>query len=80
MFAKLFTTSQGQFLLTADSDDEAHPTLTARYNVQSPMDGAEAVISKTSTYEPTEDGEARRDSDFGALDQEWAEAMTLEGL
>lgn len=80
MFAKLFNTSLGQFLLTKVDDDSGEPLLVARYSVKSPIEGADATITKTGRYEATDEGEERRDNDFYTFTKEKAEAMAQEGF
>lgn len=79
MFAKLYTTPQGQALFTTvDGDD--HYELHARYNIKSPIEGANCVVSKDACYELSDEGETARDEAFAKIDQDFADALSNERI
>lgn len=81
MFAKLFETTHGQFLLTTSTeDDTAAPMITARFHVASPIAGATAVVEKSGHFEATDEGEEARDKAFDEFDREQAQSMADKGL
>lgn len=79
-FCKLFDTSEGQFLLTRETDDEGTPKILARYHVKSPIPEAETVVSKEVKFAPNDSGEKACAHAFDGFDQEQAEGMVAEGF
>lgn len=79
-FAKLFTTPEGQFLLTTDDDHNGKPSLIARYHIKSPIEGADAVVTKSRAFEASDEGKEVRDKTFDDFDQEDAERLVADGF
>jgi hypothetical protein len=83
MFAKLFSTTQGQFLLQKfdEADDENYSyDIKITFNAISPIPEADAVVTKTLNYGDTDEGLENRDLDFDEFTQEKAEGMSNQPL
>lgn len=81
MFAKLFTTSKGQFLIQKTESEEPFTfDLVFRYDVESSFEGAEAIMTTTRSYRGTDKGEEARDKAFDDFDAEAAEALAQKGI
>ena len=80
MFAKLFETSQGQFLLVKSDHEEpdgtVHPAIEVKYHITSPVPGCDAVASRTPRFANEDD----RDKTFDEFTQEDAQKLADEGF
>jgi hypothetical protein len=83
MFAKLFSTTQGQFLIQkfdgADDENYSHD-INLTFNAISPVPGTDAVVTKTLNYGDTDEGLENRDLDFDEFTREKAEGMSNQPL
>lgn len=83
MFAKLFNTSKGQCLIQKfDGQDDSKYTydLNVTLDVESPIPGATAVVTKRRCFAGTDEGEAARDAVFDDFDEIDAERLAGEPL
>lgn len=84
MFAKLFTTPQGQCLVeTVDGDDEDGKYrfgLRLRMDTVPPFEGVTAILESTLSYGDMISGEEARDKRFAEFDQAEAETLALKGI
>lgn len=69
MFAKLFDTKHGQFLLRKIDDDDGSYSLVAEYNMPSFLKGSTCVVTKNLSFGNTCESEDERNRVFASFDQ-----------
>jgi len=74
-FAKLFDTSQGQFLVTRETDEDGCPAVLFRSYYQDKV-----MLTSRLSFEDSEEGLNRADKVFDKLDQEEAERISKSSV
>lgn len=83
MFAKLFTTPSGQYLIQkgeSDVDSHMYYQVIHTFDSATTMPALNAVITKTVSYVGSRVGEQNRDLAFDTFNQEMAESAARLGV